>query len=276
MHAKRRSPHRKSPLAQQSLLKGIPASRHGLDPAGVHRVRRAGKRARAVLRLAEDAGRADARRVRHAIARAMKPLGELRDATVVARVAERLALKLTDQAQQLARELAASPAPSHPATWWPAEWQRISTARRAVQRLNHTHLSDREIQRGLARAARRVRKRARRAACNCDDLKCAHEWRKSVLLLRDQLAVGAPPGKPRAAKLHARLRRIGHLLGRAVDYTLFIAALEKRAARKSQEQASAKLKELAVKKRARALRCAHKAWPHAKRLLGAVKQCRWR
>lgn len=275
MHAKRRLPPRKSPLAEQSLLKGIPASRRPLDPEGVHRVRRAAKRARAVLRLAEDAGRPDARRARQAISRAMKPLGELRDVTVVARVAERIALKLTDEAQQLARQLAATPVPARSARWWAAEWQRLSAARRAVHVLNHAHLSNGEVQRGLARAVRRVRKRAHRAACHCDDLRCAHEWRKSVLLLRDQLAILAPPARSRAAKLHARLRRVGHLLGRAVDYTLFIATLEKVAPRKSQKRAGAKISEFAAKKRSHALGRAHEEWPDAKRLLGAVKKCRW-
>ena len=259
----------KSPLASSEMLKGLPPPSGVLEADEVHRLRRVSKRIRAVLRLAEDAGRANVRQARHELADAVKPFGVLRDATVVARVAEKMALKLKGGAQAAARTMATLPPPRPNRDWWMRHQQRVRAARARIERLDHRRLFTRELTCGLKHSVRRVGKRANRAAKQPEDIKRAHAWRKAVVVLHDQLSATQPALSRKCAKLLECLQEMSHQLGRAVDCTLFIDAVTERSWPKSLRNGADVLLDVAREKRAAALKRAHKCWPKVKRKIEA-------
>lgn len=254
---------RESPivLKPERLLGGMPSS-GVLDAEGVHTLRRVSKEARAVLRLAEDAGRTKAKPVRCELTRAAKPFAPLRDAAVVANLADKLAGKAKGKERAAARAMAATTPPERPRAWWTQQWRRMAKLRRDLQRLDDTPLSPAEIGTALAKSVRRVCKRAERVHPD-RQFKRAHAWRKTVKLLRSQLQA-IPLRSPSLQALSDQLKEIAHCLGVAADCEALIAAVEAHRWPADMRKAAKALQATARKKQTRAVRRACQCWAKAK------------
>jgi hypothetical protein len=190
----------------------------------VHRARVALKRVRSVLRLLEKAGAAWAITPRYRLAQLAGTLAPARDSAVVRDLAQNLARRLSrqeravalllaakksrlprrDEAQirqallQEARELAAAPAPV------------ISPAQM------------RELLRGsLQRSGRRFS-----AAFANPTAESVHEWRKTVIVLRDQTALAARHWERGAGVANPWLVRFARRLGCRGDVALLECRLQ--------------------------------------------------
>lgn len=235
---------------------------------GVHGVRQAFKRARAVLRLAEDAGAAPAKSLRREIARDARKFSALRDATVAARTAEKLAGDLADDAQAAARELARKKARQPNAAWWSARRAEFARIRHRLKRLGKSELAPHELEASLRCSVKRVDRQAKRA-CGDHDRETAHEWRKKVVVLREQILVARTLLGAETDELHDGLKRLAHRLGEATDCRVFIAAVEKHRSPARFGDAPSKLIAVAQKKQKRALKRARKCWKKVRRMLRA-------
>ena len=231
---------------------------------GVHGVRQAFKRARAVLRLAEDAGAAPAKSLRREIARAARKFSSLRDATVAARTAEKLAGDLADGAQAAARELARKKARQPNAAWWSARRTEFARIRHKLKRLGKSELAPHELETSLRCSVKRVDRQAKRA-CRDHDRETAHEWRKQVIVLREQILVARTLLGAKTDELHDGLKKLAHRLGEATDCQVFIAAAEKHRWPDRFADAPSKLIAVAQKKQKRALKQARRCWKKVRR-----------
>lgn len=231
---------------------------------GVHRIRQAFKRARAILRLLEDAGVASARSLRNDVTAAARKFSGLRDAAVMAKMAARVAKKKTDDAGAVALELAAEEPGTPDAGWWSRRRREVTALRRRLARLDGGGLSPHEIERSLEIAAKRACRGGKKSQRG-RDIESAHAWRKKIILLREQISVARPLLGDEAAELHARLKRLAKRLGRAIDWRVFLDAV----ARHPNEIGDGKkqLLKSGRKKQKRDLKKARKRWPKVARRL---------
>lgn len=248
-------------LAPERLLDGLPDS-GVLDPEGVHQLRRVTKRARAVLRLAEDAGRPGVREVRCLLTRAARPFAPLRDATVVAALAGKLAAKRKGRVAEAALTIAEAGPPAHEPAWWTRQWRQFARVRAELGRLDETPLSPAEIAAALEKSVRRVCRRFDRVRPG-GPFKRAHAWRKAVKLLRSQLQAAPVVSEP-LRKLSGRLKKIARWLGGAADYEAFMTALDERAWPRDMRTAVKKLSAQARKQQRQFVTRACKAWAKAR------------
>lgn len=242
--------------------------RHRRAPTAdaVHEARRALKRARAALRLGEELGAAGARTMRRRLSAIARELSPRRDATIVGEISKRWAAKLCEPGPAAAGKPGRRPA-ARDASWW-ERWQRRLTAEmKRVSSVNWGRPADEDVRRALHRSAKRVCKQAKKA-CAHGDIASAHEWRKAVIVLREQVLVVRPllTKKEEAAcgKLHALAQR----LGKATDYYVLKQAVERAGDSSAVERAeNARIGQLAKRRRVRALRMARKRWPKVRRIL---------
>jgi hypothetical protein len=245
-------------LAPGTLLRGFPDTDRELDDEGVHQLRRASKNARAILRLAEDAGRPGARELRCALTRAVRPLAPLRDAKVVARFASKLESKLKSDARAAAHALATTRPPAKGKPWWTSQARQLAKVRADVQSFDHAALEPAEIAAALRRSADRVCKRVRRVKGK-HRLTLAHDWRKSIQILHDQL-IAAPPAGVEVENVVSGLKAIAHELGTSADCTAVIQAVKKRHWADATGNGPKKLIAAVRKKQKKAIRSAFKGW----------------
>ena len=231
---------------------------------GVHRVRQAFKRARAVLQLAEDAGAAPTQSLRREIARAARKFSALRDATVAARMAEKLAGELADGAQSAARELARKKTRQPNPAWWLARRADFAGIRHKLKRLGRSELAPHELEASLRCSVKRVDREAKRE-CEDHDRETTHEWRKQVIVLREQILVARTRLGAMTDELHDGLKKLAYRLGEATDYQVFIASVVKH--RWPDRFADALLIAAAQKKQKRALKQARRCWKKVRREL---------
>jgi len=216
-----------APRVKESLRRQIgDASRTlrapALDDEGVHRARKALKRARANLRLLRPlVGERAYARENAALRDAARPLGAIRDARVIVETLEgilereknasRRALlvklrALLDEARTSAwAEIQASGTPAKSAAALDKAWRRVE--RRRVPRKGASRLGE-----GLERIYRRGRSALAdvRADCTPETL---HEWRKHVKYLGHALDSLGGDARRRPAKIVKRLERLADALG---------------------------------------------------------------
>ena len=201
-------------------LEGLAAS-----PVGsVHRARVALKRARSVLRLLEKAGAAWAIMPRYRLAQAGSLMSAGRENAVVAALVHKLSRRLRGRERQVARLLAARKRRLAPPD---AESIRVALLQESRELavapapvISSAQLRD-LLRQSLGRAGRR-----HYAAVMVQTLESVHEWRKAVIVLRDQSAFAAARWPQGAGVAHPLLVRVARQLGRRGDLALLVRRLQ--------------------------------------------------
>lgn len=195
------------------------------DPVeSVHRSRVALKRARSVLRLLEKAGAAWAIMPRYRLAELGGRMSAAREAAVAAELAERFSRRLPGRARAVARLLAA-PADALPAL---VAGQIREALYREAQQLATAPAPDISpaqlrglLRRSLVRTIRRYY-----TAVTKPTLESVHEWRKAVIILRDQTTLVAARWPQGAGFAQPLLVRFARQLGHRGDLALLVRRLQ--------------------------------------------------
>jgi len=175
----------------------------------VHRARVALKRTRAVLRLIEACDVGWARDTRRRMARLAREFSRMRDAAVLGEARRKLGL-------------AASLSDQGPGGSW-TDWQEEAKAER--QQLARRHwpvLRRADCIKALRESATRLRRREELARTE-SGVRRLHAWRKSVIVLREQLNVLREILSPRQQRYAGKLHPVARKLGAARDLTLLLA-----------------------------------------------------
>ena len=225
----------------------------------VHVARQAIKRARAILRWLEKAGLSRARARRHELARYMRQLSRRRNAVVTVQLSRRLARKVRGSTRAAAFALAATRVPRQSRGWWKSWRQSVARAEERLGRLPRGGPDVRALSSCLfdsyhraCRWARKVRRHGR--------ISSAHEWRKTVVLWREQLLLAPPLGPTALTGLRDHLHQLTHRLGQAVDCQLLLETLAGRRWPKIPDRAPRKLAALARHRQKHALKRARRLW----------------
>jgi hypothetical protein len=239
----------------------------------VHEARRALKRARAILRLAEKFDVGGAKTGRRHLSQLGRELSPLRDQAVVAKTADAL-ICFPDAETRAALAGLRTRTKSNPAQrtaarrWWRAWWRKLESQRRKLARLAWRELAEYDLQHALHHQAKRLKHRARAARKAPRDLQAAHEWRKAAIVLREQVRVLRPVlGAAKADALHVRLHRLSHRLGQAIDHHLVTERISGRTWPVNLRRGLRQLKRASKHERRRALKRAHQSWPKLRRKL---------
>lgn len=229
----------------------------------VHAARQAFKRCRAALRLLEEGGVKAARKPRQAIARCARELSALRDASAAAGLAAHLARKLSGRKYEAARILAGTRPPRRSAAWW-RQWRRQTKV--AVGRLEDLSAAGWEPGSLAAVLEHSVKKVRRTAKCFAggSDLDRAHEWRKALVVLREQALYIFPAANP---EIHHRLHQATNRLGRVMDCRVLIRLVKKKRWPASLGDASDKFAGRVRRQQRTWLKRAWRSWQKLKPLL---------
>ena len=206
--------------AARAAMAGQPASED------VHQARIALKRARAVLRLGDACGMAWTAPARRRLAKLARELAAARDGFVVAKTARRLAVKLAGRARLGAAGLVSRRAARTGGLNWAAWSRRLAAEQRRLAAQPWPALTRRELERALARSVRRLRKRELDASAGGESA-ALHEWRKAVIVLREQFNVLRPLRPQPQQCLAGQLHRVARKLGAAQDCHLLIVAAQR-------------------------------------------------
>jgi CHAD domain-containing protein len=175
----------------------------------VHRARVALKRTRAVLRLIEACDVDWARDTRRRMARLAREFSRMRDAAVLGEARRKLGL-------------AAPVADADSGGSWP-DWQEEAKAERQQLARRHWPVLHRaDCLKALAESAARLRRREE-IARNEPGARRLHDWRKGVIVLREQLNVLREILTPRQRGYAGKLHPVARKLGAARDLTLLLA-----------------------------------------------------
>lgn len=179
----------------------------------VHEARIALKRARAVLRLGDSCGLVWTTAGRRLLARLAGGLADVRDAAVVSETARKLGSMRKSSV-------------TGSGVSWPTWIRRVEAKHQRLGRCRWPVLSRKACVAGLVDSVQRLRRRER-ATKGGVKVRRLHEWRKSVIVLREQLNVFQTLLTRRQQKYAARLHRVARKLGKAQDLALFIASEKK-------------------------------------------------
>jgi len=191
----------------------------------VHRARVALKRVRSILRLLEKAGAAWAIMPRYRLAQLAGRMAAVRDAAVVADLGRKLARGLSGPERAVAHQLAAK---KGRLTLLDAKRIRQALLREAreLAAAPVPVISPVQLRGLLRRSLGRTASRFRRAAGN-PMAECVHEWRKAVIVLRDQTALAARHWPQGAGAANPLLARLARQLGRRGDLVLLVGRLQR-------------------------------------------------
>lgn len=191
----------------------------------VHRARVALKRARSVLRLLEKAGADWAVMPRMRLVELGGRMSAAREAAVTADRARKLARRLRGRERDVARLLAARQGAIVPEG---TEAMRRALAREAqllgfapAPAVTPADLRD-LLRQALGRASRRYYDAALKPS-----RRSVHEWRKAVIVLRDQVTLAAGRWPEGAGAAQPLLAKFGRRLGRLGDLSLLLAGLQR-------------------------------------------------
>ena len=192
--------------------------------APVHRARVALKRARSVLRLLEKAGAAWAIMPRYRLAEAGGLMSAARENAVAAALARRLARRLRGRERAVVRRLAERDCP-----WAPPDAEQIRQAllleSRELAAAPAPVTTPAQLRELLRQSLDRTRRRYY-AAVMKPTLESVHDWRKAVIVLRDQCAFAAARWPEGADVAHPLLVRLARQLGRRGDVALLVRRLQ--------------------------------------------------
>lgn len=195
-------------------------------PVGaVHRARVALKRARSTLRLLEKAGADWAIMPRYRLAELAAGMSAVRENAVAAALARKLSRRLRGREREVAVLLAARRGPLAPASAEEIRQALLVEARYlaiapapVIPPLRLRQL----LRQSLDRATRR-----HYAAVMAPTLESVHEWRKAVIVLRDQSALAARRWQQGAGLALPLLVRLSRQLGRRGDLALLARRLRR-------------------------------------------------
>ena len=197
------------------------------DPAkAVHRARVALKRARSVLRLLEKAGTSWAIMPRYRLTQLAGLMSAARENAVTSALAGKLSHRLRGPEREVARLLAARKnrlvAPNGEQIRQALLWESSELALAPAPEISSAQLRG-LLRRSLDRVARR-----HGAAVKQPTLESVHEWRKAVIVLRDQTAMAAGRWPEGAGAAHPLLASLARQLGRTRDLALLGHCLQRR------------------------------------------------
>jgi CHAD domain-containing protein len=195
------------------------------DPIGsVHRARVALKRARSALRLLEKAGAAWTIMPRYRLTEAGGLMSVARENAVAASLARKLAGRLRGREREIARRLAGQ---KH--RWVPPDMDQI---RRTLLQEAHELavapapvITPAQLRVLLHQSLDRARRRYYSAVMK-PTLGTVHDWRKAVIVLRDQAAFAAVRWPQGAGLARPLLVRLARQLGRRGDLALLLRRLQ--------------------------------------------------
>jgi hypothetical protein len=239
----------------------------------VHEARRALKRARAILRLAERFDIRGAKTGRRQLSQLGRELSPLRDRAVMAKTAAAL-IRFPDAETCAALAGLRIRTKSDPAQraaarrWWRAWRRKLEAERRRLSQLAWRELAEYELRHALHHQAKRIKRRARAARQAPRDPRAAHEWRKATIVLREQVRVLRPTlGTDTADALHARLHQLSHRLGKAIDHHLVAEHIGGRSWPVNLRGGLRQLERASKHEYRRALKQAHQSWPKLRKKL---------
>lgn len=190
----------------------------------VHRARVALKRARSVLRLLEKAGAAWAIMPRYRLAQAGGLMSAARENAVAAALARRLARRLRTRERDVVRRLLERGRPLAPPDAEQIRRALLQESRELAAApapvITPARLKE-LIRQSLGRAHRRYY-----AAVMKPTLESVHDWRKAVIVLRDQAGLAAARWPQGAGVAHPLLVRLARQLGRRGDLALLVRRLQ--------------------------------------------------
>jgi hypothetical protein len=231
----------------------------------VHLARQMLKRARAVLRLLEDAGVRGAKTRRRELAECARQLSPLRDAAVASRLAVQLADRLRSQPQAAALAQARAKVPTRSAKWWRGWRRTVAEAVHNLDRLSDATPAPGKLEQCFRRSVRRVRRQAGKA--RADDMAAVHIWRKALVILREQVLVVRPLIGRANDRLYTQLCKLTHRLGDATDCRVLLASVEKRRWPASFGRAPEKLAALLRRRQKQAVKRARRPWQKVREVL---------
>ena len=192
----------------------------------VHRARVALKRARSTLRLLEKAGAAWAIMPRYRLAELGARMSAARENAVATALALTQSRRLRGREKQVAFLLAAKRGPWAPADPRPIRQALLVEARDLAHApappINSGQLRE-LLRQSHARAVRRYLVAVRRPTPES-----VHEWRKAVIILRDQLTLAAGRWPRGAGLAEPLLVRLARQIGRRGDLALLVNRLQRR------------------------------------------------
>ncbi|HVT73914.1 MAG TPA: CHAD domain-containing protein [Lacunisphaera sp.] len=191
----------------------------------VHQARVALKRARSVLRLLEKAGADWAAMPRVRLVELGGRMSAAREAAVTAHLARKLARRLRGRERDVALLLAVRQGAVVPEG---SEVVRRALVREA-QQLGYAPvpaITPKGLRDLLRQALDRTSRRYYEAALK-PSRRSVHEWRKAVIVLRDQVTLAAGRWPDGAGEAQPLLARLGRRLGRLGDLSLLLAGLQR-------------------------------------------------
>jgi hypothetical protein len=194
--------------------------------ASVHRARVAMKRARSTLRLLEKSGAAWAIMPRYRLAEIAGRMSVARENAVTAALARKISRRLRGREREVADLLAARPggrAPPRAALIRPA----LLAEARNLMAAPAPDIPPAQLRALLRQSHARVSRRYY-AAVEAPTPEAVHEWRKAVIVLRDQTALAAARWPVGAGIAQPLLVRLARQLGRRGDLALLVRRLRRR------------------------------------------------
>jgi hypothetical protein len=233
----------------------------------IHRARQALKLARSLLRLAEELGVAGAKASRRRLNLQARWMSASRDAAVVGELSRGLAKKLQGAEQRCARDLYVGVLRGARRITRGAERRRqLAAERQQIDRFVWPELNPAAVEHALPRFVRRLKRRAK-VALRDPDLSHVHDWRKAVIVLRNQLAAAGPVLGCETDRSHHQLRLMAKRLGEACDWQVFIEAMEKHQWSRHLPPGHATLLLRVLRKQKKAVGRALRQWPKLRRTL---------
>jgi len=194
--------------------------------ASVHRARVALKRARSALRLLEKAGAAWAIMPRYRLAELGGRMSLARENAVAAALARKISRQLRGREREMAALLAARPGPLMPPNAEEIGPALLAEAR-SLAAAPAPEISPAQLRSLLRQSLDRTSRRYY-TAVNKPTLESVHEWRKTVIILRDQTTLAAARWPRGAGIAQPLLVRLARRLGRRGDLALLVRRLQRR------------------------------------------------
>ena len=194
--------------------------------ASVHRARVALKRARSALRLLEKAGAAWAIMPRYRLAELGGRMSLARENAVAAALARKISRQLRGREREMAALLAARPGPLMPPNAEEIGPALLAEAR-SLAAAPAPEISPAQLRSLLRQSLDRTSRRYY-TAVNKPTLESVHEWRKAVIILRDQTTLAAARWPRGAGIAQPLLVRLARRLGRRGDLALLVRRLQRR------------------------------------------------
>ena len=161
--------------------------------------------------------------------------------------------------------IAKEPAPRD-ATWWRSWKRKLAAEAPRIVNFAWPECPPHDLAHALRKSVKRVRRHARKALAS-NEIETAHDWRKAVIILREQVMVLRPLLGSEVSVLRAQLQELARRLGKAADFNLFAEAVRDRNLPGELAKTRSRLEAVTRSKGDRAIKNARKRWPKVRRAL---------